>query len=458
MTSEKLRPCTDLPALSDSGLWRYIAFTVLYMAQGLPAGLMMVAIPAWLAKQGIGTAEIGAYLGIIGLPWSFKLVAGPIMDRFTFLSMGRRRPWVLVAQVGIVLSFWSMSTLTDPVHHLYWLAGLGFVINFFTAFQDVAVDGLAIEVLPSHQQARANGFMWGGKIIGFAISSSGGSLLLNHYGFDAAFLVISVGVMLIFLFPLFLRERPGERLLPWTKGQPSEYAMRLQAKDWRAIFRPLRQAMWLPTSRLMVLGFFLYAAGEGIMHAVFPVLFVQELGWSDTDYSQLIGTSRLVAGLAGMLLSAFVIERLGKVRTMLIAGILLVFAYLAMGFLTHLWTTPTTMMAFVFIKDLISVTITIAYLSTCMDLCWQRVAASQFAVFMALSNLGNTVGEALTGLLDAVLDYPQIFFAIALVKVVALAFLYRADLDAHKGHLAKLEEKWPVATDRTAVSTTEFSQ
>jgi PAT family beta-lactamase induction signal transducer AmpG len=189
------------------------------------------------------------------------------------------------------------------------------------------------------------------------------------------------------------------------------------------------------------LGFFCYAIGEGIMHATFPVLFVQELNWSDTDYSQLMATTRLAAGLSGMLLGALVVGRLGRVRTILIAGTLLVLAYITMGFSEHHWATRTTMLTFVFTKDILGVTITIAYLATCMDLCWQRVAASQFSLFMALANLGNTVGEALTGPIDAVLDYAQIFFAIAFVKVIALIFFYLVNLNTHKEHLGELESK-----------------
>ena len=92
-------------------------------------------------------------------------------------------------------------------------------------------------------------------------------------------------------------------------------------------------------------------------------------------------------------------------------------------------------------KDILGVTISVAYLATCMGLCWKRIAASQFALFMALANLGNTVGEALTGPIDALLDYAQIFFAIALVKAIALVFFYRVDLNTHKEHLDKLEAK-----------------
>ena len=80
---------SHLPALVDH---RHLRFAALYAAQGLPFGLFAVAIPAWLAAQGASAAEIGSYLAIATLPWSAKLLAGPLMDRFTFLPMDRRRP------------------------------------------------------------------------------------------------------------------------------------------------------------------------------------------------------------------------------------------------------------------------------------------------------------------------------------------------------------------------------
>lgn len=89
-----------------------------------------------------------------------------------------------------------------------------------------------------------------------------------HGDFSAAFLVISIGVVFVFILPLFLRERPGERLLPWTVGSPSEHALLSQVTNWRDILRSLFKAVWLPMSRLTVLGFFCYAIGEGIIDAV----------------------------------------------------------------------------------------------------------------------------------------------------------------------------------------------
>ncbi len=82
--------------LANSSRVRYATGAIMYFAQGIPQGLLGIAIPAWLASQGIEASKIASYLAVITLPWAFKLLGGPLMDRFEFLPMGRRRPWVVV--------------------------------------------------------------------------------------------------------------------------------------------------------------------------------------------------------------------------------------------------------------------------------------------------------------------------------------------------------------------------
>ena len=77
--------------LAESSRMRYAAGSSMYFAQGIPYGLMNIAVPAWLASQGVGAGEIASFLAIIILPWAFKLLSGPLMDRYQFLAMGRRR-------------------------------------------------------------------------------------------------------------------------------------------------------------------------------------------------------------------------------------------------------------------------------------------------------------------------------------------------------------------------------
>ena len=168
--------------LENSSRVRYATGAMMYFAQGIPAGLLSIAIPAWLASQGVGAAEIASYLAVIVLPWVFKLVTGPLMDRFEFLAMGRRRPWVLAAQLGLSLSLLSLMLVENPAEQIGLLMMVGVFINSFAATQDVAVDGMSIDLTPTREHGRLNAFMSFGKSIGWATTSAVSGLLLVTWG------------------------------------------------------------------------------------------------------------------------------------------------------------------------------------------------------------------------------------------------------------------------------------
>ena len=112
-----LKKSKEWPALSEHPFFRYFSFAILYVAQGIPEGMTYFGIPAWMAMNGKTPGEIGAFIGVIGIPWSFKIVVAPLMDRFSFLPMGRRRPWVLFGQLGLIVSFIAMSMAVNiPTH------------------------------------------------------------------------------------------------------------------------------------------------------------------------------------------------------------------------------------------------------------------------------------------------------------------------------------------------------
>ena len=172
-----------LPALSEHTFFRYFSFIALYIAQGIPEGMAFFGIPAWMAMNGKTPGEIGAFVAAVGLPWSFKIVVAPLMDRFTYLPMGRKRPWVILGQLGLMGSFIAMAFVPDPLNNLNLLMAAGFAVGFFGSCQDVATDGMAVDIIPINQQAKANGLMWGAKIIGTSASLAIGSWLLHKYGF-----------------------------------------------------------------------------------------------------------------------------------------------------------------------------------------------------------------------------------------------------------------------------------
>ena len=93
------------------------------------------------------------------------------MDRISFIPMGRRRPWVLGSQLGIVTSMASLLLIPDPIANYSLLVVAGFVVNLFTAFQDVAVDGMAIDLLPPGAAGARYRLHVGGKTLGVCVAT-----------------------------------------------------------------------------------------------------------------------------------------------------------------------------------------------------------------------------------------------------------------------------------------------
>ncbi|MBK8642466.1 MAG: MFS transporter [Saprospiraceae bacterium] len=272
------------PALSENSMLRYFNFIALYVAQGIPEGMALFGIPAWMAMNGKTPGEIGTFVAAFGLPWSLKILVAPLMDRFTYLPMGRRRPWVIVGQLGLILSFIATAFVPDPLNHLNMLAIAGMAVGFFGAFQDVATDGMAIDVVPVDEQARANGLMWGAKIIGTSASLALGSWLLNHYGYTSAILMLSIVVGLIMLVPLSLRERPGEKILPWSNGVANPETKKMQLSSWTDIFTSLYRVFSLRNSLVWAVLVFITQGSFRYIATLLPIFTVQALGWSDQAY------------------------------------------------------------------------------------------------------------------------------------------------------------------------------
>ena len=422
----------NLPALADHRYLRFGGFAGLYAAQGIPRGIFMVALPTWLASEGHSSAEVGTFLAVVSLPWTLKLLTGPIMDRFSFLPMGRRRPWVIVAQSGILLGCLALSTA--PVSFA-WMLTLGFIINFFAAWQDVAVDGMAIDVLPEDERARANAFMFGGQALGASGASAGGAYLLSVYGLSAAALVMALSVGLIALIPLLFRERQGERLLPWTAGEALARSHALQEVRWGKIFGDLFRVLILPMSLLLIIIKFGDRVAVGILGAALPVLTTQELGLGETFYPEWNAIAGVMAAVFGIMIAPYV-DRIGATRALFWGLVFKIAVVLSAGLLSAYWVDETVLIALVVLIGLGGQFLTIASIALFMALCTPRVAASQFAIYMAMSNLALSAGSALIGPLDFLLDFDEIFYVVAGIDTVVLGLVLLFSIERHKERIA----------------------
>ena len=202
-------------ALSESPRIRLFTLCALYAAQGIPWGFVFVTLKAWLGAAGLSVDSVGEILVLGGLPWVFKPLWGPVIDAVGPTSLGRRRPWIVVAQLGMVLTLAAMMGIPDLETDLVVLGWMVFTHNVFNSLQDVSVDALAVDLLTETERGRANGLMYGSKYGGGMIGGAGMAALAGTVGLKGA-LLLQVGLLAaIMLLPLLLLERPGERRFPW---------------------------------------------------------------------------------------------------------------------------------------------------------------------------------------------------------------------------------------------------
>ncbi|MGE0625530.1 MAG: MFS transporter [Pseudomonadales bacterium] len=425
-----------VPALVDSRRLRFSAFTLFYLAQGIPIGLLDVAMPAWLAAQGYSPAQVGSYVALIGLPWAFKLVAGPFMDRFGFPAMGRRRPWVMFAQTGLMIMLALLALVPDPTTQLVLIGAAGVLVNSFAATQDVAVDGMAIDVLPVAERGRANAFMAFGQVAGIAGMGAVSGRLLVEFGLLFTGMFASLLVAGILAVVIACRERSGERLLPWTPGEPHPSAAAL-SPTLTGLFTDLRRAVFLPMSLIMSGTAFTVRAAMGMFLACAPVFAVQELGHAPEAYSQAYGTLIGVCAVAGLAIGPLV-DRLGVrriLRSALVAGAVMTLAF---SVLDSYWSATGLVLGMLVCYLLVEQVVFICLIAQYMNLTWQKVAATQFAVYMALSNLGRFTGSGLFAALSVELDYPSIFQLIGALYLVALASSFAFSESRHRADVERL--------------------
>jgi len=423
--------------LARSTRIRISAFTLFYMAQGIPIGLMSVAMPGWFASESLDGAHIATFVSVTGLPWGFKLIAGPFMDRFSFPAMGYRRPWVMAAQGGLTVAMLCMAAASDVNDHFALMVTVGFIINCFAAVQDVAVDGMAIDILPESERGRANAFMAFGQVAGYSVYGALCGWLLTNYGLPVTSLICGVSILAVFVFVTLVREREGERLMPWSPGEATPRALS-PAASFREIFRDLIRVVFLPMSLILTAAEFCARMGAGISLTIAPLIAVQDLGYTAPQYAYWSGIASAVGAVIGLGFGPLV-DRYGA-KPLLMAGLLVViFSLLVFVLAPPLRPSDTFVVTLYLIYQIGIQMMFVAVIAGFMIMCWTQVAATQFSIYMSLANLARSVGAAIYGVVAAHIANVDAIYMIIGFNALAVVLLLFFDLESHKSRMASLQ-------------------
>jgi PAT family beta-lactamase induction signal transducer AmpG len=381
---------------------RLLLFAGLYFAQGVPWGFFTVAIMLRLANLGLGPAAIGEVASTAWLPWTLKPLLGPLVDRVSFGRFGRRRPYILLAELGMALSLAAMS-FVEPSQSLALFSVLLFVHNLFAAAQDVGTDALAIHILPERERGSANGFMSAGKFAGVVVGGQGLLFVAHAAGWRAAYLA-AIGLLLV----------PALLVLPVRESDSQARPVPLI----RDAFRLLSRRVVLVAAAFAVV----VDASDSLLFPLIYPLLNRQLGFSEQQIATLSTVGGAVAALssiAGGVLS----DRLGRRRTLFFGCLGVAALNLVFMASQSVWGSYGFQIAFAVVGAVVSGIVYASSLALFMDLTHPRLAATQFQIYMALMNTRGFWASRLGGWSAERVPAPRMFGLGAVVELLPLLLL-----------------------------------
>ena len=403
---------------------------ILYFAQGFPWGFMLTALLSFLASKGLTIVESGQLTAMATLPWTFKLFWGPVIDSFIYEKMGKRRPWILFAQIGMALSLVAMIFMGDISENISLLGWMFFLHNCFASLQDVSCDALAVDVLLPEEQGKVNGAMWGSKIIGTGTGAAAMGTLLVSNGLVFTILVQTLLMLVIMIFPLFILERPGEKRFPWSKGRDSLTDLNhSNSHSPLTVIKDLITAFSKAPCYFAALFIIISAINQGINGAVLPVFYNATLGWESDTYSQVVGGPGTILEFFGAILGGVMADRFGRRKVFFIGwGSFSVLSGIFGFMILTVPELPVWFQGFYLIAYPFCVAVgTVGMFALAMALSWSKASATMFTSYMAISNLSVVIGNKLIGPLSEIFSIGQIYVIMMFVCLTPVVLLKSMD-------------------------------
>ena len=390
--------------------WHLFSLSALYFAQGLPAGFLGFGLTTYLTVQGASILEISSLLSITMIPWTIKFLLGPFVDGFTVLRFGRRRFWILLSQLLMILSLVPLFFIENGQYSMSMAIILA-IHNLFVATQDIATDALAADSLEKNALGKANGLMWGSKVFAKGIGLSASVAIYLSFGVSAGLLVLMAMIGLIMLVPLLSQE------LDHKVGAKEEVrqANRMPLKE---LISEILQGFNTKPALWALLFMTISGISVGIYDVLFNKFFIEELAWTGEQIGAARPWGMWTGGVIGLLVGVGVSFYGSRY-------LLLGFVFLELLLYLFLGTADVELIASNGFLILLGVDIAVVgsqviMFALLMSLCITRTSATNFGIFMGLANFSTLIGNQIAPMSFAAFGYAGSFILGSIILIPCL--------------------------------------
>jgi len=379
------------------------ALLLLGFISGLPLRLTGPTLQAWMKSAGVDLGVIG-WFSLVGLPYTLKFLWSPLLDRFIPPFLGRRRGWLLITQVGLLIAIATLG-LQNPTQALQLVALNALMIAFLSASQDIAGDAYRTDVLePAELGVGASTWVLGYRIA-ILVSGSLTLILADYLPWSVVYLLMAV-LMLVGIVTLFWAPEPLEQ------NHPPESLV-------DAVYLPFKE-FWTrlggQTAAIVLLFILLYRLADALVSNM-ATPFLLDIGFSKTEIGAVQGTTGFLATTVGVIVGGVILTKIGTGRSLWVFGALQALSNLGYFALALVGKNSLWLLLAINLENFCGGLVTAVFVAYLMGLCHHAFTATQYALLSSLMALGSTLLAAPAGELAKTVGWST-FFLLTLAAAI----------------------------------------
>lgn len=372
---------------------RLLAVLLLGFSSGLPLALVGATLQAWFTQAGVSLMTIGV-LTLVGIPYVWKILWAPVIDRFVPPLLGRRRGWIGLAQLGLCIALYILADM-NPSASAKAMGLLALLIAFLSATQDTAIDAYKTDVLAPEERGLGSAVFIFAYRMAMLISGGLALVLADHLGWSFTYKLMAVLVGISIIATYFAPE-PAEGRTPKTFTAAI-------IEPFKNLFE--REGIWI-----ILLFVVFYKFGDAFALSLISNFLLHGLGFSLTQVGLAYKTMGMFATIAGAFVGGALLVRLNLYSALLLFGFAQAFSNLMFMLLAYAGKSYALMAFSIFIETFCSGMGTAAFMAFFMSLCDHRYSATQYALFAALSAVGRTFIGPIAALMVSHMGWINFYF------------------------------------------------
>jgi len=380
-------------------------------SSGMPLYVLIQLVPAWLRSNDVDLATIGLF-ALVSLPYTWKFLWSPLMDRFTLPFLGRRRGWALATQLALLVSIGLLGSV-DPRQSLQMVVVLVFAVSLFSASQDIVIDAYRRELLADDELGTGNSFFINAYRLSSLVPGSLALILSDHLPWATVYWVTASFMLVGVVTTLVIREVSDDSLAPHSLRE--------------AVIEPFREFFRRDgtAAALAILAFmFLYKLGDNMATAL-ATPFYLDMGFSRTEIGAIAKVAALWSVIAGSVIGGLAMLKLSINKALWLFGLVQLVTILGFAWLSVVGHSPAGLFMVVSAEYLGVGLGTVALTAYIARETSRAFTATQFALFTSFIAVPRTFANASTGFLIEAMGYTSFFLLCTAVAVPGMLMLLK---------------------------------